>query len=233
MDHADIGDLKERILYEDNHLIAVAKRSSEIVQGDKSGDISLLEMVREYIRISCAKKGNVFLGLPHRLDRPTSGAVLFARTGKALSRLSVMFRDRDIRKVYWAAVDSPPEQPEGRLEHLLVRSREKNKSFAFTGKNPPSEAKSAALSYRIIGRAKTFTILEIELETGRHHQIRAQLEAVGVHIKGDLKYGAARSNPGGGICLHARLLEFRHPVTGAEITVTAPLPPDPVWDCVR
>ena len=219
---------KERILYEDNHIIVVNKLPSEIVQGDRTGDETLMEAVRRYIKKKYDKPGNVFLGAPHRLDRPTSGIVVFARTGKALSRLGTMFREREVRKIYWAVVDGMPPEPEGRLVSHLIRNREKNKSFAVSGNR--KQAKRAELSYRLLGATANYYMLEIELHTGRHHQIRAQLAAVGVHIKGDLKYGAARSNRGGGIHLHARKIIFSHPVGGQKLEITAPTPEDPLWN---
>jgi 23S rRNA pseudouridine1911/1915/1917 synthase len=231
--HEDAGTVpvRERVLYEDNHIIAVAKLPSEIVQSDISGDPTLADAVKEYIRVSCGKPGNVFLGIPHRLDRPTSGVVLFARTGKALARLAAMFRDREIRKLYWAVVDKLPPEAEGRLEHYLIRDRQKNKSFAVpSGKKG---AKKALLTYRLVRATKSYYMLEIELETGRHHQIRAQLAALNIHIKGDLKYGAPRSNPGGGISLHARQVEFVHPVTGKPFVITAPFPEEQIWQSVE
>jgi len=219
---------EDRVLYEDNHLIVVNKLPSEIVQGDRTGDDTLLEAVKRYIKEKYDKPGNVFLGAPHRLDRPTSGIVVFARTGKALSRLGTMFREREVRKIYWAVVDGMPPETEGRLVHHLIRNREKNKSFAVSGSR--KQAKRAELSYRLLGATANYYMLEIELHTGRHHQIRAQLAAVGVHIKGDLKYGASRSNRGGGIHLHARKVIFNHPVGDRQLEITAPPPADPLWN---
>ncbi len=223
--------LADRVLYEDNHIIAINKLPSEIVQGDLTGDATLGDAVKQYLKITYNKPGNVYLGIPHRLDRPTSGIVLFAKTEKALSRLGNIFREREIKKIYWAAVDKVPPEPEGDLTHYLLRNRQKNKSFSVpAGKKG---AKKAELSYRLIGATKSFYVLEIELHTGRHHQIRAQFAALGIHIKGDLKYGANRSNVGGGIHLHARKVAFKHPVGGKVVEITAPPPADPVWDNFR
>ncbi len=223
-----------RVLYEDNHIIAVNKTCNEIVQGDKTGDTPLSDMVKAYIKEKYHKPGEVFLGVTHRLDRPTSGVVLFARTGKALSRLNEMFKSHEqIRKTYWAIVQSAPVPAEGRLENYLVRNEKQNKSYIarLDGAGNPidKEAKKAVLSYRTIATGERYTLLEINLETGRHHQIRCQLAAIGCPIKGDLKYGAKRSNPDGGICLHARQVEFIHPVSHEPITITAPVPDDALW----
>ena len=218
------------ILYEDNHLIAVNKRPADIVQGDKTGDATLADKVRDYIRESRGKTGEVFVGIPHRLDRPTSGVVLFARTSKALARLSEMFRDGKVDKMYWAVVLERPPAEAGALVHWLTRNSEQNKSYA--GEAPRPGAQEARLSYRLLFSLERYHLLEIRLETGRHHQIRAQLHAVGCHIKGDLKYGAPRSNPGGGIHLHARKLSFPHPVKKEIITIEADPPRDALWDAV-
>lgn len=225
--------MSSRILYEDNHIIAVNKLCGEPVQGDSSGDPPLLEIVREYIRVRDRKPGNVFLGLPHRLDRPTSGVVLLAKTDKALSRLGKILKGRDIRKVYWAVVDSMPPSDRGSLEHHLRKNRKLNKSFVIPAGHPDRErglTKPAVLTYRLIAASDTYYLLEIELLTGRHHQIRAQLAAVGCHIKGDLKYGAKRSNPDGGIHLHAREIGFVHPVSRKEVRIIADPPKDPLWN---
>ena len=217
------------VLFEDNHIIAINKKCGDIVQGDKTGDKTLGDDVKDYIKEHYNKPGNVFLGVTHRLDRPTSGAVLFARTSKALTRLNELFKeDRSIRKTYWAVIDRKPEPPAGNLEHWLVRDTRQNKSFAWP--NERKEAKWASLTYRYLGSSDKYHLIEIELHTGRHHQIRAQLAAIGLHIKGDLKYGFARSNSDGGIHLHARKIEFTHPVTGEPVTITAPPPNDPVWN---
>lgn len=217
------------VLYEDNHLIAVNKRCGDIVQGDKTGDRCLADDVKEYLREKYRKPGNVFLGIPHRLDRPTSGAVLYTRTEKALSRISAAFKEQKVDKLYWAVVDKMPPAESGTLVHHLRRDRKKNKSFA--GDRPGKETQEARLNYRLVGATNRYYLLEIELLTGRHHQIRAQLAAAGCRIRGDLKYGYPRSNPDGGIHLHARRIAFDHPVgDGERITITAPPPAgDPLW----
>ena len=216
------------VLYEDNHIIAVNKTCNEIVQGDKTGDTPLSEIVKAYIKEKYNKPGDVFLGVTHRLDRPTSGVVLFARTSKALTRLNEMFKSHEqIRKTYWAIVQGAPKIPEARLENYLVRNEAQNKSYI--AKPGAKEAKLAVLTYKTLVRGDNYTLLEINLETGRHHQIRCQLAAIGCPVKGDLKYGAKRSNPDGGICLHARQIEFIHPVSKQEICITAPVPDDALW----
>lgn len=216
------------VLYEDNHIIAVNKTCNEIVQGDKTGDTPLSETVKAYIKEKYNKPGEVFLGVTHRLDRPTSGVVLFARTSKALTRLNEMFKSHDqIRKTYWAIVQGAPEVSEARLENWLIRNEAQNKSYI--AKQGTREAKLAVLTYKTLVRGDHYTLLEINLETGRHHQIRCQLAAIGCPVKGDLKYGAKRSNPDGGICLHARRIEFIHPVSKQEIGITAPVPDDALW----
>jgi len=212
------------VLYEDNHIIAINKSSSEIVQGDKTGDQPLSETIKAYLKEKYNKPGEVFLGVTHRLDRPVSGVVLFAKTSKALTRLNEMFRNQEVKKTYWAIVKDKPEQPEGRLEHYLTRNEKQNKSVAYDKERP--DAKKAALSYRLIAHSDTYYLLEIQLETGRHHQIRCQLAKMGCPIKGDLKYGFPRSNPNGGISLHARSIEFVHPVSKELIQLTAPVPED-------
>lgn len=216
------------VIYEDNHIIAVNKTCNEIVQGDKTGDTPLSDLVKAYIKDKYNKPGEVFLGITHRIDRPTSGVVLFARTSKALTRLNEMFKSHDlIRKTYWAIVQGSPAQPEGRLEHYLIKNEKQNKSYIV----PSSQkAKLASLTYRTLAKGDHYTLLEIDLETGRHHQIRCQLAAIGCPIKGDLKYGAKRSNPDGGICLHARQVQFVHPVSKSDITITAPVPNDKLWN---
>ena len=217
-----------QILYEDNHIIAVTKTCHEIVQGDKTGDTPLSETVKAYIKEKYQKPGEVFLGVTHRLDRPTTGVVLFARTSKALSRLNEMFKSHEkIKKTYWAIVQSPPPTSQGRLENYLWRNEKQNKSFVV--KPGTKDAKHAALSYKVIAQSDRYTLLEINLETGRHHQIRCQLAALGCPIRGDLKYGAKRSNPDGGISLHARKIEFIHPVSKLPIVITAPIPEDTLW----
>ena len=223
------------VLYEDNHIIAVSKTCHEIVQGDKTGDTPLSEMVKAYIKEKYQKPGEVFLGVTHRLDRPTTGVVLFARTSKALTRLNAMFQSHEqIRKTYWAIVERTEngkvktENGEAiRLEHYLWRNEKQNKSFIV--KQGTKDAKRAVLSYRAIAQSDRYTLLEVNLETGRHHQIRCQLSAIGSPIKGDLKYGAKRSNPDGGIALHARKIEFIHPVSKQPISITAPVPEDTLW----
>jgi 23S rRNA pseudouridine1911/1915/1917 synthase len=217
-----------KVLYEDNHIIAVSKTCHEIVQGDKTGDTPLSETVKAYIKEKYQKPGEVFLGVTHRLDRPTTGVVLFARTSKALSRLNEMFKSHEkIKKTYWAIVQSPPPTPQGRLENYLWRNEKQNKSFVV--KPDSKDAKHAVLSYKTIAQSERYTLLEINLETGRHHQIRCQLSAIGSPIKGDLKYGAKRSNPDGGISLHARKIEFIHPVSKVSISIIAPVPDDTLW----
>ena len=216
------------VLYEDNHMIAVNKTCNEIVQGDKTGDTPLSEIVKAYIKEKYNKPGEVFLGVPHRLDRPTSGVVLFARTSKALTRLNEMFKSHEqIKKTYWAIVQGCPKQPEARLENWLIRNEAQNKSYI--AKPNANNAKMAILDYHTLIRGENYTLLEVNLETGRHHQIRCQLAAIGCPVKGDLKYGAKRSNPDGGICLHARKIEFIHPVSKQPICITAPVPDDSLW----
>lgn len=215
------------VVYEDNHLIIVSKRSGEIVQGDKTGDEPLGEEVKRYIKEAYAKPGNVFLGVVHRLDRPVSGLVMFARTSKALPRLNKMFAGSDVHKTYWAIVKDMPPKPEGTLVHWLVRNEKQNKSYAYDKEVPNS--KRAELDYKVIAKSDNYFLLEVNLKTGRHHQIRCQLAKMGCPIKGDLKYGAKRSNPDGSICLHSRRMEFIHPVSQKEILVEAPVPDDPLW----
>ena len=217
------------VLFEDNHIIAINKRCGDIVQGDKTGDATLGDEVKIYLKEHYNKPGSVFLGVTHRLDRPTSGVVLFARTSKALTRLNELFKgDQAIRKTYWAVVDKKPEPLTGRLDHWLIRDAKQNKSFAYPTER--NDSKRAGMTYRYLGSSDKFHLIEIALHTGRHHQIRAQLAAIGLHIKGDLKYGFPRSNSDGGIHLHARKLEFIHPVNGNSITIVAPTPNDPVWN---
>ena len=217
------------VLYEDNHIIAVNKTCNEIVQGDKTGDTPLSEIVKAYIKDKYNKPGEVFLGVTHRLDRPTSGVVLFARTSKALTRLNEMFKSHEkIKKTYWAIVQHAPKQPQARLENWLVRNEKQNKSYI--AKPGTKDAKLAVLTYSTIATSDNYTLLEIQLETGRHHQIRCQLAAIGCPIKGDLKYGAKRSNPDGGISLHARSLQFTHPVSKENIELVATVPnKDTLW----
>ena len=224
-----------QVLYEDNHIIAVSKTCHEIVQGDKTGDTPLSDIVKAYIKEKYQKPGEVFLGVTHRLDRPTTGVVLFARTSKALTRLNTMFQSHEqIRKTYWAIVEKNDRLSGSetiRLEHYLWRNEKQNKSFVV--KPGTKDAKRAVLSYRAIAQSDRYTLLEINLETGRHHQIRCQLSAIGLPIKGDLKYGAKRSNPDGGISLHARKIEFVHPVSKQEISIMAPVPDDTLWHALE
>lgn len=216
------------VVYEDNHLIIVNKMASEIVQGDKTGDTPLSETVKQYIKEKYAKPGNVFLGVVHRLDRPVSGLVVFAKTSKALARLNEMFRNSEVKKTYWAIVKQRPPQDEGELVNYLVRNEKQNKSYAYD--KEVKNSKKAVLHYRLIGHSQNYFLLEVDLKTGRHHQIRCQLAKMGCPIKGDLKYGFARSNPDGGICLHAHRVKFVHPVSKELIDVTAPLPPGNLWN---
>lgn len=210
------------VLYEDNHIIIVNKQPGEIVQGDKTGDRTLADEVKAYIKETCAKPGEVFLGVVHRLDRPVSGCVVFARTSKALARLNDMFRDGKVSKTYYAIVCNPPTEPEATLTHWLTRNEQQNKAYAHPREVPGS--KRAVLDYKVIGQSERYTLLSVRLHTGRHHQIRCQLAAIGCVIKGDLKYGARRSNPDGSISLHARHVEFEHPVSHKVISVEAPYP---------
>ena len=219
------------VVYEDNHIIIVNKRSGEIVQGDKTGDEPLSEPVKAYIKEAYHKPGNVFLGVVHRLDRPVSGLVVFARTSKALSRLNEMFRVGDVHKTYWAIVKDKPAVEEGTLTHWLVRNEKQNKSYAYDREVPRS--KKAVLHYRLIGCTDRYSLLEIQLMTGRHHQIRCQLARMGCPIKGDLKYGAPRSNPDGSISLLARKVELVHPVSKEPVSVVAPVPDDNLWQAIQ
>lgn len=216
-----------QVLYEDNHIIIVRKESGEIVQGDKTGDRPLSEIVKAYIKEAYAKPGEVFLGVVHRLDRPVSGLVVFARTSKALSRLNDMFRKGEVHKTYWAIVKNRPNPQSGTLTHWLVRNEKQNKSYASLNERP--ESKQAQLNYRTLASTENYTMLEVELLTGRHHQIRCQLSTIGCPIKGDLKYGAPRSNPDGSISLHARSIDFIHPVSKQHIHVEADVPNEALW----
>ena len=216
-----------KVLYEDNHIIAVNKTSSEIVQGDKTGDTSLSEIVQQWLKEKYNKPGNVFIGVVHRLDRPVSGLILFAKTSKALSRLNEMFREGQIKKTYWAIVKNPPPQTEKELVHYIVRNEKQNKSYAYDTEKPHS--KKAILSYKTLAKSDNYYLLEINLKTGRHHQIRCQLAQIGCPIKGDLKYGFNRSNKDGGISLHSRKTKFTHPVSKEELEIIAPLPEDKLW----
>ncbi|MCY0976270.1 RNA pseudouridine synthase [Chryseobacterium wangxinyae] len=220
--------MKEQILYEDNHLLVINKKVGQLVQGDKTGDEPLLDSIKNFIKVRDNKPGNVFLGLVHRIDRPTSGLVIYAKTSKALSRLTQMVKNREIKKTYWAVVAKEMISQSQRLVHYLKKNEKNNKAIVFT--KVTDGAKESILTYNIIKTLDNYFLLEIDLETGRHHQIRAQLSKIGVPIKGDLKYGASRSNPDGGINLHARKLEFIHPVTKENITITAQVPQnDAIW----
>ena len=215
------------VLYEDNHIIIINKAAGEIVQGDKTGDKSLCDTMKQYIKEKYAKPGNVFIGLPHRLDRPVSGVVVFAKTSKALERLNGMFRDGNVKKIYWAITKGKPLKAEGEISSWILRNEKMNKSFSY-----PKEVKGskhALLSYTLKAASQNYNLIEVELKTGRHHQIRCQLASIGCPIKGDLKYGAQRSNPDGSISLHARYIEFIHPVSKQLIQMTAPVPADRLW----
>ncbi len=219
--------IEMEILYEDNHIIIVNKSPREIVQGDKTGDKPLVDMVKDYLKEKYHKPGNVFCGVVHRLDRPTSGIVVFAKTSKALARLNEMFKKGEVDKTDWAIVKDLPPQDEGTLVHFLIKNQKNNKSVAYNTEKPRS--KKAVLHYKLVGRSQRYYLLEVKLETGRHHQIRCQLAKIGLPIRGDLKYGAQRSNPDGSISLHARNISFVHPVSKKMIDITAPVPDDPLW----
>ncbi len=220
--------MQDQIVFEDNHLLVINKKVGQLVQGDKTGDESLLDSIKNFIKKRDQKPGNVFLGLVHRIDRPTSGLVIYAKTSKALSRLTQMVKNREIKKTYWAIVPKEEIPQSQRLVHFLQKNEKNNKAIVFPRETPG--AKEAILNYQIIKTLDNYRLLEIDLETGRHHQIRAQLSKIGVPIKGDLKYGSPRSNPDGGISLHARKLEFFHPVTKELVEITAPVPQDDaVW----
>lgn len=219
-----------QVLYEDNHIIIVYKEAGEIVQGDKSGDEPLSETVRRWIKEKYQKPGNVFLGIVHRLDRPVSGLVIFAKTSKALARLNNMFRNGEVHKTYWAIVTRPPFEPEATLTDWLVRNERQNKSYAYNHQVPTS--KKSILHYKMINRSDRYTLLEINLMTGRHHQIRCQLSNMDCPIKGDLKYGAPRSNPDGSISLLSHRVEFVHPVSKENICIESPLPDDTLWHAI-
>ena len=219
-----------QILYEDNHIIIVNKRPGDIVQGDKTGDKPLNEIVKQYIADKYNKPGAVYLGVVHRLDRPASGIVVFAKTSKALSRLNKLFADKKVKKTYWAVVKNKPPEENDVLVHWLKRNPKQNKSYAH--KNEVPDSKKAVLDYKVVKKLDHYYFLEIDLHTGRHHQIRSQLSSIGCAIKGDLKYGAYRSNKDGSIHLHARKLMFVHPVKKGSMTIIAPPPLDPIWnDC--
>ena len=222
-----MSDVSSRILYEDNHLIIINKECGELVQGDQTGDVTLADEVKNYLKETYNKQGNVYLGIPHRLDRPTSGIVVYAKTEKALIRLNEAFKGTQVKKTYWAVVDNAPNKAEGTLVHYVIRNSAQNKTVAYSIEKKGS--KVAKLDYKIIGQSDKFYLLEIALHTGRHHQIRSQLAAIGVHIKGDLKYGYPRSDNDGGIHLHARKIVFTHPVKKEEITIVAPVPNETLW----
>jgi 23S rRNA pseudouridine1911/1915/1917 synthase len=217
-----------QVLYEDNHLLAINKRASELVQADKTGDSSLEDAAKAYIKEKYSKPGDVFLGVAHRIDRPVSGAVLFARTSKALERLNKLFKDRQLKKTYWAIVCNKPKEEMASLGHYIRRDTSKNKSYVY--EKEVSDSKLAELSYKLIASSDRYFLLEVDLHTGRHHQIRAQLSHIGCPIKGDLKYGAPRSNPGGGISLHSRSMVLKHPVQNTPLEIIAPVPvADSLW----
>lgn len=219
------------IIYEDNHVLAVNKPAGMLVQGDRTGDSSVLDVMKDFIRQRDDKPGNVFLGLPHRLDRPTSGVLALAKTSKALSRMAAVFRNRNTTKIYWAVVENPPPSEHGELVDWLRKDGKTNTSRRV-GKSVAG-AKEARLRYRLLGASERYWLLEVELLTGRHHQIRVQLSAMGCPVRGDLKYGARRSDPGGGIHLHARRLTIPHPVKEDSLDLTAPVPDGPVWNAFR
>jgi len=218
---------KDQIIYEDNHVIVINKRASDIVQGDKTGDRTLPDDIKEYLKEKYNKPGNVFCGVVHRLDRPTSGAVVFARTSKGLERLNAQFRDKETDKVYWAIVENLPETTVGNLVHYLKKNENQNKSYV--SKQSVVGSKEAKLQYKLIASSERYHLLEIQLETGRHHQIRAQLATINCFIKGDVKYGAKRPNEDGSICLHARKLSFNHPTSKEPLSFIAPCPKDAIW----
>jgi len=223
--------ISSRILYEDNHLIAINKKSSEIVQGDKTGDKTLPDYIKEYLKTKFNKPGNVFCGVIHRLDRPTSGVLLFARTSKGLSRMNKQFKDKAIKKTYWAILENRPEKESDTLVHFLKKNEKQNKSYV-SDKNTKG-AKEAVLTYKLLASSDRFHLIEVHLKTGRHHQIRAQFSSMGCCVKGDLKYGAKRSNKDGSICLHSRALEFTHPTTQDVIKLKAPLPQNTFWQLFK
>lgn len=216
------------VIYEDNHLIAVNKNCHELVQGDKTGDTSLADLLKTWLKEKYAKPGNVFVGVTHRLDRPVTGVVVFAKTSKALARMNELFRTGEIKKTYWAIVRNRPPEVEQELTHWLIRNEKQNKSYVCTP-SQKRDARKAVLHYRLLAQSENYYLLEIDLQTGRHHQIRCQLAAIGCSIRGDLKYGAGRSNPDGGISLHARRVSFVHPVSKRPINIVAPVPDEPLW----
>lgn len=221
------------VLYEDNHIIIINKKAGEITQGDKTGDTPLPELVKEYLKVKYDKPGSVFCGVTHRLDRPTSGVIVFAKTSKALSRMNELFRKDDVKKTYWAIVKDLPKPEAATLKHYLWKNEKQNKSYAYTSNKEKKDAKLAILNYKVIAKSDNYNLLEVDLETGRHHQIRCQLSEIGCTIKGDLKYGAKRSNPDGSICLHARSISFIHPVSKELVDVIAPVPNDNLWKALE
>jgi 23S rRNA pseudouridine1911/1915/1917 synthase len=220
-----------RILFEDNHLIAINKKSSEIVQGDRTGDSTMPDAIKAYLKDKYNKPGNVFCGVIHRLDRPTSGLILFARTSKGLERMNKQFRDQQTSKTYWTILENKPPNAKGTLINYLKKNEKQNKSYVTSKETKGS--KEAILNYRLISSSERYHLVEVELETGRHHQIRAQFSKIGCCIKGDLKYGAKRSNRDGSICLHSRQLKFNHPTTKEEICLVAPIPQNTFWDLFK
>ena len=220
-----------QVLFEDNHIIAINKRCGDIVQGDKTGDKPLSEIVKSFLKTKYSKPGNVYLGIPHRLDRPTSGVVMFAKTSKSLSRLNKIFKDGKVQKYYWAVTKNKPEKQEDTLIHWLRKNEKTNKSTYF--KKETVKAKKAVLHYRVLKKLERYFIIEIELVTGRHHQIRCQLSAMGCPVRGDLKYGYDRSNNDGGIDLHAKKIIFEHPVSGKKIIIDAPVRDTKIWNAIK
>ncbi len=218
---------KKDILYEDNHIMIVNKRAGDLVQVDTTGDLSLEDSIKDFIKYRDQKQGNVYLGVVHRIDRPVSGAIVFAKTSKALTRLNEAVKNRDFKKIYWAITEQRPKNEQGSLEHYIVRNSKSNKSKAFA--KEIKDSKFAKLNYTFRAAGTNYSLLEVELLTGRHHQIRCQLATMGCNIKGDLKYGASRSNPDGSISLHSRIIEFVHPIKKETISVTAPVPQDNLW----
>jgi len=220
-----------QVLFEDNHIIAINKRCGDIVQGDKTGDKPLSEIVKSFLKTKYSKPGNVYLGIPHRLDRPTSGVVIFAKTSKSLSRLNKIFKDSKVQKYYWAVTKNKPEKQEDTLIHWLRKNEKTNKSTYF--KKETVKAKKAVLHYRVLKKLERYFIIEIELVTGRHHQIRCQLSAMGCPVRGDLKYGYDRSNNDGGIDLHAKKIIFEHPINGKKIIIDAPVRDTKIWNATK
>lgn len=227
IDTAFLQEVEKQVLWEDNHLIIYSKRPGELVQGDKTGDEPIVDRLKKYLILKHQKPGEAFLGVIHRIDRPTSGLVVFAKTSKSLARMNALFHDREVDKVYWALVKLPPPASEGRLEHYLLKNQTKNKAMVFN--RPQGNAKKAVMQYKLLKKLKDYFLLELRIETGRHHQIRAQLSAIGCPIQGDLKYGFPRSNPDGGISLHARSIEFLHPVKNEKVQIEAPVPAAGTW----